>query len=134
MTSQREKQPGAGARPWKYEFFPSGTCIVTRNDGGPHYYLYGGYGHDRSEEFRIDATRDLCAWLNGERQAPAWARTLKRESPTEVTGACRIKILATGPMRLPPDDNGRLAWREESRDDEARAALIEDLLIEANRP
>lgn len=105
---------------WRHMSFQSGTQIVTTNlEGQPHYYVYADERSKVCDEF--------VAWLNdGER--PVWADSLViSETETECLGQEGIRILAVGPMILPPGDNGRLQWQQDSTKEDERKALIADI-------
>lgn len=110
---------------WEFRQFQSGTHIVTRQEHNkPHYYIYA------DERFKI--CEDLTAWLNsGLKLRPLWADSLKfDDSETALLGSNGIHLLSIGPMILPDNDNGRLAWRESilSLDVKNRKELLFNLI------
>lgn len=71
----------------------------------PHFYVYA--------DSRYQTCLDLECWMNGGSR-PAWAKSLRRDGRTCVHGRSGISISARGPYVLPPGDNGRMAWQEDS--------------------
>ena len=99
---------------WVVQTYMSGTHIVTRNMiDEPHYYVYA--------DKRYQVCCELRDWLNGKIKEPDWLKSLQYHPNTKETciGEDGIDIAATGPMILPPDDNGVSGhdcrtWSEES--------------------
>ena len=116
---------------WHTRSYGSGTRVVVSDDPeSPHFYIYAGYSHN--EGYRDQVSDDLCEWLNGGRD-PVWRSTLKQASAQDsAVGNFGISLRATGPMRLPPNDNGRCLWQEVDADSPKRRALILMLLPTAN--
>lgn len=111
---------------WKFTEYQSGSCIVFSHiENYPYYYVYA------NEAIRRDVSIDLEVWLN-HNKLPEWARNLKRHPEFNyiAIGEDNIEIIATGPMVLPPDDNGSMNWQQ-SNDPvhiQQRIDLIERLL------
>lgn len=118
---------------WRVESFPSGTCIVTTRERGPHLYVYGPKPVGPKDEEGDDPVADraryqmceqLAAWLNGG-DRPVWMDDMQRVSEIELQGTDGSSITATGPSydANPPALDWRQCDDQESRD--ARARLID---------
>jgi hypothetical protein len=104
---------------WHIITYQSGTHIVTRNNGNPHYYVYA--------DERYQVCKELQEWLNGGSD-PEWRTQLERCSPEGVDGPNGIHIYSTGPFILPPADHGALNWQVDLDKKQDRIDLIDKLI------
>ena len=89
---------------WEVRSYQSGTYIVTRDNGNPHYQVYA--------DEKMEVCNQLQMFLNTNIR-PSWLKELKfyQETKEACIGPNAIYISATGPMFLPQDDNGELNWQ-----------------------
>lgn len=113
---------------WKPQFFGSGTCVVQRSYNEPWLYVYGPANPDEAKYVRdrMQLCYDLAAYLNGGSR-PAWLADMDRISEREAIDLDGTSVTATGPLY--DADPPRLVWRERGDDDDARARLMDRLLL-----
>lgn len=115
---------------WKHEVYGSGTQIVTRNDGGPHFYIYGPLSDNETQDYRnrSQVCKDVCDFLNGG-DRPEWLDDMHRPDEYSAKDLDGTQIYATGPMydANPPKGN----WRQDDSDEgkNARARLMNLLFL-----
>ena len=115
---------------WFHQSYQSGTQIVTCSTKEPYYYIYG-----EDDKHRSLICKDLVAWCNGG-DRPAWLEDLVlSDEENEVIGHSDLRIFTTGPMVLPPDDNGRFNWtRCESANSKRKRKALIDAILDKNNP
>jgi hypothetical protein len=120
---------------WRPFSFQSGTVIVQRGHDEPWLYVYyasdlrkNSITDEESERKRSEYAQDLAVFLNGG-QRPTWMDTYRRVDPSFVRNQLNGTISAVGPMILPPNDNGRLSWKQDDSPaaEAARIALMDRL-------
>jgi hypothetical protein len=123
---------------YEVQSFQSGTVIVTpRTVSDPHLYVYHSndltrdkLSEDDNDRIRYMLACDLRYMLNGGPR-PAWLDGYTRTDDHCITGPLGGTISAIGPMILPPNDNGRLAWMQDPSPAAitARKALIDRIWV-----
>jgi hypothetical protein len=121
------------------ESYGSGTVVVkTFDNSKPHLYVYYAGNirpklitDDESQTKRYIMARQLASYLNGDSPLPEWIEALKytRSTPRQIINCLDGTISAVGPNVLPPNDNGRLAWRQDENEEaEADRVRLMDAL------
>lgn len=112
---------------WVASLYQSGTQVVQRLGGGPHFHIGHLAADTEGDGGRSDVRRELTTWLNGGEE-PWWMDLLNRPAPDIARTPHGCDIRATGPMVDMAEPPSFGLWRE---DDSADARITRGLMIDA---
>lgn len=100
---------------WHTQSFQSGTVIVQGSYDYPWLYVHyasdiskHNISEEESDRKRYELAKDIEQYFNGGKR-PTWLTDWSRKD-THYESPLGGTLTPTGPMILPPNDNGRLAW------------------------
>jgi len=119
---------------WKTRCFQSGTTIVTNDEPGPHFYVYGPQdsNEDDQQANRHKVCEEIRDYMNGGKR-PKWLDDMDRRREDSAEGLDGTSIHAVGPIvdRDPPN---RIWGEDASIDAKNNRARLMDRLFRAETP